>query len=76
MKRYYRKQKPFQMNIERDVDIFFEPFFQVSQSYHEPIQYKVSRSVPTKAQIQKIRFLWKLDIYPYNMIEADVIESL
>ena len=27
MKRYYRKQKPFQMNIERNVDISFEPFF-------------------------------------------------
>ena len=76
MKRYYRKPKPFHINIERNVDISFEPFFQVNQSYHAPIEYKVSRSVPTKAQIQKIKFLWKLDIYPYNLVEAEVIESL
>ena len=76
MKRYYRKPKPFHINIERNVNISFEPFFQVNQSYHAPIEYKVSRSVPTKAQIQKIKFLWKLDIYPYNQVEAEVIESL
>ena len=76
MKRYYRKQKPFQINIARNVEICFEPFFQDHQVYQPKKEYKICRTVPTQAQITKIKFLWKLDVYPYNMVEDDIISSL
>ena len=76
MKRYYRKQKPFQINIERNVEIVFQPFFQDHQYYQPQKEYKISRQNPTQAQIKKIKFLHKLDVYPYNTVEDDVIESL
>ena len=76
MKRYYRKQKPFQINISKNVEISFEPFFQDHQSYKPQKEYKICRHNPTPSQIQKIKFLWKLDIYPYNQVEADIISAL
>ena len=76
LKRYYRKPKEFKMNIERNVSISFEPFFQVQKIYQPEKEYKVCRSVPTPSQIRKIRFLHKLDVYPYNQVEADIIDSL
>ena len=76
LKRYYRKPKEFKMNIERNVSISFEPFFQVQKIYQPRKEYKVCRSVPTQAQKNKIRFLWSLNVYPYNQVAADVIESL
>ena len=76
LKRYYRKPKEFKMNIERNVSISFEPFFQVQKIYQPEKEYKVCRSVPTPSHIRKIKFLWSLNVYPYNMVEDEVIESL
>ena len=64
------------MNIERNVEISFEPFFQVQEIYQPQKDYKVCRSVPTQSEIRKIKFPWKLDVYPYSMVEAEVIENL
>ena len=76
LKRYYRKPKPFHMNITRNVEICFEPFFQVQTRYQPQHEYKVSRQNPTQAQITEIKFLWSLNVYPYNTVEAEVIHSL
>jgi hypothetical protein len=74
-KRYNRKTK-FKINIDRNIVLSFEPFFQDHQSYRPQIQYNVSRANPTPSLKNKIKFLYKLDIYPYNQIEPDIIDSL
>jgi hypothetical protein len=74
-KRYNRKTK-FKINIERNIDLSFEPFFQNFQSYKPNTDYKISRTNPTPSLKNKIILLWKLDVYPYNQVEPDIIDSL